>query len=260
MAGPTWAPVETSEELEEAIRSVGTPGFLKRAFGGYDGRGQVRIESPNEAKQAWQQLDESACVLERQVNYLSELSVIGARDLNGEVALYGPITNVHVNGILDHSIFPAAVPEASAETAREMATAILEGLDVVGVIGVEMFLTEDGAILVNELAPRPHNSGHLTIEGHKTSQFEQHARAVLGLPLGSSAPAHPASAMVNLLGDLWDSGEPNWEPTLSESHSRLHLYDKAPRPARKVGHITTVAAGPEAALEIALGLRQQLER
>ena len=258
VAGPSWAPVETKQELEQAVQSVGAPGFLKRAFGGYDGRGQVRIESAAEAGEAWKQLDESPCVLERQVDYLSELSVIGARAQNGEVALYGPITNVHVDGILDHSIFPAAVPDASAKMAREMASAILEGLDVIGVIGVEMFLTVDGTILVNELAPRPHNSGHLTIETHATSQFEQHARTVLGLPIGSCEPRFPGSAMVNLLGDLWSGGEPHWLPVFEEPQSRLHLYEKEPRPARKVGHITTVSEGPDTALDIALGLRAQL--
>jgi 5-(carboxyamino)imidazole ribonucleotide synthase len=258
LAGPAWAQVHDLDELDEALRTIGIPSVLKRAQGGYDGRGQCFIDPGTDARAAWASLGEVPCVLEERIDFVAELSVIAARDLGGRLAFYGPITNVHDHGILDHSVFPSHVPINVATEAREMARTIVEGLDVVGVVGIEMFLDTNGRLLINELAPRPHNSGHLTIETHATCQFEQHARAVLGLPLGSARALHPASTMVNLLGDLWSSGEPNWPVALSDDSTRVHLYGKKPKPRRKVGHMTVVAETSDLAREHALRLRQQL--
>jgi 5-(carboxyamino)imidazole ribonucleotide synthase len=199
------------------------------------------------------------CVLEGRIDFVCELSVIGARGFDGETRFYGPFLNEHRDGILDHSTFPAGVPEKTCEEAREIARTILEDLDVVGLVCAELFLDGDGRLLVNEIAPRPHNSGHLTIEGHVTSQFEQHVRTSFGLPLGSTEPLWPASAMANLLGDLWEGGEPDWPALLRDPAARLHLYGKEPRPARKVGHLTVVGEDAAEAKGHALELRERLE-
>lgn len=241
--------VRSAAELALALEALGTPAVLKTAGWGYDGKGQVRIQRPEEGKTAWEALATGEAILEAFVDFEREISVVAARGLDGAFTHWGAIENRHRNHILDVSSSPAAVAPAVAAEAVEIARGILEKLEVVGVLCVEMFVTQDGALLVNELAPRPHNSGHLTIDAAVTSQFEQQVRAVCGLPLGSTELLRPA-AMANLLGDLWQDGEPDWAAASRYPEVKLHLYGKAAaRPGRKMGHLTALAATPEEAVE-----------
>ena len=243
-AGVTCAPfaeVNSLDQLEQAIQAIGLPAVLKTSDSGYDGKGQTIIRSVNEIEDAWANLSGQPAVLEGFVDYLRECSVLVARSPSGELAVQGPIANDHVNHILDVSMFPHPELEPYADAAQAITRKVAEELDLVGLICVEFFLTPEGELLVNEIAPRPHNSGHLTIEASTTSQFEQQVRAICGLPLGSTETISPA-AMVNLLGDLWEGGEPCWQSVLADSHARLHLYGKAEaRPGRKMGHLTVLA-------------------
>jgi 5-(carboxyamino)imidazole ribonucleotide synthase len=238
--------VHTITDLQQGLTTIGCPAVLKTAVSGYDGKGQVLIHHPAEAEAAWQAVGQAGCILEGWVAFERELSVVGARDVDGRFAHYGVIENSHANHILDISKAPADVPPAIQEQATAMTRTVLEALDVVGVLCVEFFYTSDGRLLLNEMAPRPHNSGHLTIEACLTSQFEQQLRAVCGWPLGSTEYVRPA-AMANLLGDLWFTAdgaqrEPNWAKALALPGLRLHLYGKHnPRPGRKMGHLTAVA-------------------
>ncbi len=255
-----FAPVRSLEELEAALGALGTPAVLKTAGWGYDGKGQVKIASPGEAAAAWGAIGGEEAILETFVDFDREVSVVAARGLDGAFAHFGVIENRHQRHILDVSIAPAAVPPAVERAAVEIARGILEGLGVVGVLCVEMFLKTDGRLLVNELAPRPHNSGHLTFDAAVTSQFEQQLRAICGLPLGSPELLRPA-AMANLLGDLWASGEPDWAAACRYPDVKLHLYGKAAaRPGRKMGHLTALAATPEAALAKVVAARRALTK
>jgi 5-(carboxyamino)imidazole ribonucleotide synthase len=241
--------VQSLDELPNAIAHVGYPAILKTADWGYDGKGQVRIASPYDAAGAWGPQQASPCVLERFVEFKCELSVIVARGVNGSIATYGPIHNSHCNQILDVSVMPAGVHPQIASDAVDIAREICKQLDVVGVLGIEFFVTADGSLLVNELAPRPHNSGHLTIDAHVTCQFEQQVRAVCGLPAGSTEQLRPA-AMANLLGELWNYRDPDWSAMCSLGDVKLHLYGKrAPQPGRKMGHLTALAADGETAAD-----------
>jgi 5-(carboxyamino)imidazole ribonucleotide synthase len=236
-----WRHVTTREGLGAALGELGCPAVLKTAGFGYDGKGQVKIESAVEADAAWDALGAAECVLEGWVRFRQEVSVVAVRGTDGAFAHYGVIENAHKNHILDISTAPADVSPAAAQDAEAIAHTILDALDVVGVLCVEFFLMPDGQLLVNELAPRPHNSGHLTIDGCVTSQFEQQLRAICGLPLGSTEFVRPV-AMANLLGDLWGQGEPNWAAALALPGVKLHLYGKEdPRPGRKMGHLTALA-------------------
>jgi 5-(carboxyamino)imidazole ribonucleotide synthase len=256
-----FAAVRSAEELEHALAALGTPAVLKTAGWGYDGKGQVKITAAEEAGAAWASLGTQEAVLEAFVDFALEVSVIGVRGLDGAFAHFGVIANDHRNHILDVSTAPAPisqVPEATAREAVEIARGILEALDVVGVLCVEMFLTRDGRLLVNELAPRPHNSGHLTFDACVTSQFEQQLRAICGLPLGSTELLRPA-AMANLLGDLWRGGEPDWAAACRFPEVKLHLYGKATaRPGRKMGHLTALAADADEARRRVLAAREAL--
>ena len=236
-----FAFVQSVPELLDGVNRLGTPCVLKTASWGYDGKGQCVIHDSAEVESAWDTLGGEEGVLEQFVDFECELSVIGVRDLLGNVECYGPIFNTHANHILDVSVVPAGLPPIIETEASSLARAILEEFDVVGVLCVEFFLTRCGQLLVNELAPRPHNSGHLTIDAHVTCQFEQQVRAVCGLPLGSPELIRPA-AMANLLGDVWDGGPPQWQQLLAYPDVKLHLYGKqTPRPGRKMGHITVQA-------------------
>jgi 5-(carboxyamino)imidazole ribonucleotide synthase len=236
-----FAAINTEAELLAAIRQIGAPAVLKTAAFGYDGKGQVRIDDPAQALAAWDAIGRQEAILEGFVDFESEVSVVAARGVDGAFAHWGVIENTHRNHILDVSMAPAAVEPRIAADAVELAHAVLTQLDVVGVLCVEMFLDRRGRLLINELAPRPHNSGHLTIEAAVTSQFEQQARAVCGLPLGSTELLRPA-AMANLLGDVWETGEPNWAAALAVPGVKLHLYGKKePRVGRKMGHLTALA-------------------
>jgi 5-(carboxyamino)imidazole ribonucleotide synthase len=238
--------VETVRDLE----NFSYPAILKTAGFGYDGKGQKKVGTAAEAKAAFEALGSQECVLEALVDFAFEASVVGARGIDGSFVAFPTVQNAHTNHILDITTAPILTINAT-----ELTRTIFEALDVVGVLCVELFITKSGAILVNELAPRPHNSGHWTIEGAETSQFEQQVRAVCGLPLGSVQMRAPGAAMANLLGDVWENktpnGEnktPNWAALLSIPNVHLHLYGKAePRVDRKMGHLTALAETPEAA-------------
>lgn len=237
-----FAHVPDRAALEPAAAEIGFPAVLKSSASGYDGHGQRRVENAADLAAAWEAVGERPCVLEGFVPFAAELSVVGARGLDGRIALYEPTLNHHRNHILDVSLCPAPVSEAALRRAHEIARAVLEGLEVVGVLCVELFLLDDDTLLVNELAPRPHNSGHHTIDAHACSQFEQQVRAVCGLPLGGTERVVPAAAMANLLGDVWGAGGPDWAAALSDPGVRLHLYGKTDaRPGRKMGHLTVTA-------------------
>jgi len=236
-----FAAVREARATGEVAARVGVPGVLKTTTGGYDGKGQVPVATVEEAGAAWSELGAGEAVYERFVDFDRELSVVAARGVNGRVAVHGPIHNDHVDHVLDVSVCPADVPEAVERRARAIGRAVVEELEVVGVLCVELFLAGDGELLVNEIAPRPHNSGHLTIEAHVTSQFEQQVRAICGLPLGTERQIRPA-AMANLLGNLWQEGIPDWASLLEHRDAKLHLYGKDdPRPGRKMGHVTVLA-------------------
>lgn len=227
------------------------PGVLKTAGFGYDGKGQRRVASLDEAQAAW---NGEPSVLEGWVPFAREVSVVGARGVSGEFAHFGVVENTHRNHILDVS----KAPVEGADRAPEIAKRILAELDVVGILCVEFFQLANGMLLVNELAPRPHNSGHLTIEACATSQFEQHVRAAMGWPLGSTEYLRPA-AMANLLGEAWANGEPNWAAALADPRVHLHLYGKDdPRAGRKMGHLTALGATPDEAAAAAIKARERL--
>ena len=232
--------IKTIEDLYKAVEELGTPAILKTAGFGYDGKGQSKIKAISDIGPAFHDLKGNDSVLEAFVDFDKEVSVVCARDRQGNFAHYGVIENEHANHILDVSFAPAIVSEKVFKEAIEIARALADTLSYIGTLCVEFFLTKDGKLLVNELAPRPHNSGHLTFDACVTSQFEQQLRAVCGLPLGSTEFYKPA-AMSNLLGDIWQNGEPNW-PAALHSDIKLHLYGKTdPRRGRKMGHITAMA-------------------
>jgi 5-(carboxyamino)imidazole ribonucleotide synthase len=250
--------VESPAGVAEALGSFGGRGVLKTAGFGYDGKGQTELNGSGEVEAALAALGGREAVLESFVDYECELSVIGARGVDGSFGHYAVIRNDHRNHILDVSVCPAPVPDAVAREAVEIARGVMEALDVVGVLCVEFFLARDGRLYVNETAPRPHNSGHLTIDACVTSQFEQQLRAVCGLPLGSTAQPRPA-AMANLLGDLWADGEPDWAAACAFPGVKLHLYGKSEaRPGRKMGHMTAVADTVEEAANMVRRARAAL--
>lgn len=253
-----FSSVRSLDELKSALQRIGCPAVLKTAAFGYDGKGQVKITAVDQAENAWQSIGQQDAILEGYVNYEKEISVVAARGIDGSVAHYGTIENIHRYHILDLSISPAQIESTITTQAIELACSVLEKLDVVGVLCVEMFLTSAGKLLINELAPRPHNSGHLTIDACITSQFEQQVRAVCGLPLGSTRQLRPA-AMAQLLGDLWKFGEPRWQEALTDPAIKLHLYGKhEARSGRKMGHLTAIADTIEEAIQRVLGARQTL--
>ena len=254
---PFW-PVRSRPELQQAIAQAGLPAILKTADWGYDGKGQVRLEHSDDVERVWPRFAGGEAILERFVDFACELSVVAARAADGTILTYPPTRNSHSRHILDVSVTPAGLTPQQADEAAEIARQIVTRLEVVGVLCVEFFLDRQGQLLVNELAPRPHNSGHWTIDGCTTCQFEQQVRAVCGLPLGAIRPHGPA-AMANLLGDLWQDGAPLWQAALSDPDVKLHLYGKAePRPGRKMGHLTVLASTPEQAEQKVRAARQRL--
>jgi len=236
IATAPWHAVESADELVVALAAVGTPSILKTARMGYDGKGQRKVLKPADAAKAFVDFGGAECVLEGFVKFEREISVVVARDLTGKVRTYVPVENEHKHHILDVTVAPARLPAATAKKALAMAAKIARKLELVGVLAVEMFLSKGGEIRVNELAPRPHNSGHWTIDACVTSQFEQAARAALGLPLGDPA-RHSDAKMKNLIG-----AEANaWAKIASNPQAKLHLYGKAEaRPGRKMGHVTWI--------------------
>lgn len=254
--GP-WRPVTSVAEAESAVSALGRS-VLKKPVGGYDGRGQVRVGSAGEAGPAWASLGSGPVLVEQFLDLELELSVLVARREDGVMQAYAPAVNHHEAGVLDWSVWPGDLPPAVVRRAMQVARGIAETMRIVGLIAVEMFLTRDGRLLVNELAPRPHNSYHHSERAASTSQFEQFVRAVCGLPLGSVDPLRPG-AIANLLGDLWERGEPDFASALMVPDVRLHLYGKASaRPGRKMGHLSAVGATVEEAREKVLTARERL--
>jgi 5-(carboxyamino)imidazole ribonucleotide synthase len=250
---------DDEQQFVEAVRRMGAS-FAKVCHGGYDGRGQMRIASADDAGAAWSSLGASRTVVERGLDLAAELSVLVARRPSGEVVAYPPALNHHEEQILSWSVLPAPLPEHVLSRAREIALGIATELRVEGLLVTEMFLLEDDTLLVNELAPRPHNSYHASEAACRTSQFEQAVRAVCDLPLGAPDIVQPA-AIVNLFGDLWlDGGEPAFDRALALRGVQLHLYGKrGARRARKMGHLTATAATPEAAVALAQAARAALD-
>lgn len=256
--GPRFRAIGSRADLEVGLRDFGYPAILKTAGFGYDGKGQTRISSADQINSAFPESD-ADLILEEFVDFQCEVSVIGARGLDGAFTHWGVIENAHRNHILDLSTAPANVPAQTAKEAAEIARGVLEKLNVIGVLCVEFFLTKTGKLLINELAPRPHNSGHLTFDACVTSQFEQQLRTVCGLPQGSTELLRPA-AMANLLGDLWENGEPNWSAACAIPEVKLHLYGKlTPKPGRKMGHLTALSETPQHAAQLVLSARERLE-
>ncbi|MFI4861291.1 MAG: 5-(carboxyamino)imidazole ribonucleotide synthase [Phycisphaerales bacterium JB063] len=264
--GP-FAPVQSLDELRDAAQRIGVPAVLKTAGGGYDGKGQRVLHNGDDAElvYAWEDLGRQPCVLEGFIDFEQEVSIVAARGVNGEVVCYGPIANSHRNHILDISVVPSGAPLDVESRAVEIATKVMTALDVVGVLCVEFFQTRQGTMLVNELAPRPHNSGHLTIDAFTASQFDQQVRCVTGRPPEAIELRQPA-AMVNLLGDLWPTpgpdgtqADPEWPIVQDNPALHLHLYGKAqPRPGRKMGHLTALARTPHEAIRDAVEARARL--
>jgi 5-(carboxyamino)imidazole ribonucleotide synthase len=256
--------VASRAELDDAARALGFPCILKTATFGYDGKGQTKLNAPSDVEPAWAALGQPLGVLEGFVSFACELSVIVARGQDGALCTFDVAENLHEHHILDVSVVPARVSAATKKAATELAIAIAKSLDLVGVLAVELFLVDDdtpaGRLVVNELAPRPHNSGHFSIDACLTSQFEQQLRAVCGLPLGDVTLLRP-TAMANLLGDLWDDGEPHWPGALSVPGVKLHLYGKnEPRAGRKMGHLTALADSVDDARASVLEARRRLRR
>jgi len=250
-AGLPLAPfrrVRNLTELQAAAQELGLPAILKTAGFGYDGKGQARIVKPEDFVGAWDAIGQQEAVLEALVDFEREISVVAARSAHGDFVHYGAIENHHSQGILDISLAPARIPDTLTAEAVEITRAVFEKLQVVGVLCVEFFVTRAGGLLINELAPRPHNSGHLTVDANITSQFEQQLRCICGLPLGDVAQLAPA-AMANLLGDVWTPGEPDWPAAAAIPSVKIHLYGKlSARPGRKMGHLTALAPDVERAL------------
>ena len=234
------------------------PAILKVARFGYDGKGQARVANQAQAQAAFEAFKGEQCVLEKMLSLDYEVSVVLARDAQGNVAAYPLAENSHLNGILDVSIVPARAPKAIQDHARQLAIKIAEKLEYVGVLAVEFFVS-NGELLANEMAPRPHNSGHYTIDANVTNQFEQQLRALVGLPLGDSR-LHSQAVMVNILGDIWKNGaEPAWDKIFARAELKLHLYGKhEPRPGRKMGHYTVIGADQETVIVNAIKAREEL--
>jgi 5-(carboxyamino)imidazole ribonucleotide synthase len=260
-----WAPLVNDIDIA-AASSIGVPAIVKTARLGYDGKGQHAVDATATVATVWQALGGVPCVVERRVPLDVEVSAIVARSASGDTVVYPIAENEHRDGILDVTIVPARVDERLASEAATLAVAVADALDYVGVLAVEMFVS-GGRLLVNELAPRPHNSGHWTLDGAHTDQFAQQVRAVTGSALGDPSMTAPAAAMVNLLGDLWfpvpgsEPIEPDWAVALADASAHLHLYGKREaRPGRKMGHLTVLGTDATDAAESARSLQDRLRR
>jgi 5-(carboxyamino)imidazole ribonucleotide synthase len=246
-----FRPVRDAEQLEAALHSLRLPALLKTSRLGYDGKGQATVSDAASAAAAFERFGRVPCVLEERLELETELSVVLARGANGEIAAFPTGENRHRDGILETTVVPARVSQRLADEARDLAIAVAERMRYVGVLGVELFVANGGRLFVNEMAPRPHNSGHYTMDACAVDQFEQQLRTLCGLPLGEPWLLTPV-AMINLLGDLWIPGEPRWAEALRRPGVRLHLYGKTePRPGRKMGHLNCLARDPDRALALA---------
>ena len=254
-----FANATSLDELWDAVARLGTPAVIKTAAFGYDGKGQHKVTTPADVEHIWTAIGRQEAVIEKFISLQAEVSVVGARGVSGEIVLYQLFENRHRDHILDVTTTPAAVSPQVALRAAEITREILEELNYVGVLCVEFFVDTNGELLVNELAPRPHNSGHLTCDAASTSQFEQQVRAICGLPLGSARLLAPAAAMANLLGELWEDGEPNWAAATRFGDVKLHLYGKSePRRGRKMGHMTAMGRTVDEALDRVISARDAL--
>ena len=251
------AVIESSADFARALEQVKLPALLKTARFGYDGKGQARVDERDQLGSLFTQWKGVPCVLEELLALEREISVVLARGDDGEVAVFPVAENRHARGILDLTIAPARISHALAQEATALASRLATQLNYVGVLAVEMFVV-GGRLLMNEIAPRPHNSGHYTIDACRTSQFEQQVRVLCGLPLGDPSQHTPA-VMLNLLGDIWRGDEPNWGAVLRHAGAHLHLYGKREaRPGRKMGHVTVCESTPERSLQVALEIRAAL--
>lgn len=252
--------IKTLDDLYRGAETIGYPAVLKTAGFGYDGKGQTKVGQHADIEAAFYAMDGREAVLEGFIDFEKEVSVVCARDEAGNFVHYGVFENEHSDHILDVSLAPAIVSETVYSEAVEIARSVADAFGYIGTMCVEFFVTKDERLLVNEIAPRPHNSGHLTFGPCVTSQFEQQVRAVCGLPLGSTEFYRPA-AMANLLGDLWKNGEPDWAAAIAEPNVKLHLYGKAqPKPGRKMGHLTATAAMATQAADAVRRAREQLRK
>lgn len=254
-----FAIIDSLEDLEKALTTIGTPSVLKTAAFGYDGKGQLKISSENPDTAAiWKEFGGHRAVLEGWMDFSMEISVLVAANEQGEISTFPVAENIHTNHILDYSIVPARISEDLQRSAEALAKDIARKLGLVGLLGVELFVLPDGTLAVNELAPRPHNSGHYTIDACVTSQFEQFVRAVCGLPLGSTKLLSPVT-MVNILGDAWTGREPDFAELLKHPEAKLHLYGKKDaRVGRKMGHFTVLADSAESSYQLAQELKTKL--
>ena len=258
LATAAFAAIYEDADIVAAIETLNAPLLMKTASMGYDGKGQIQVNTLAEARTAFEQLGNTACVLEEMIDLEQEISVILARSINGQIAVYPVGENRHVNGILDTTIVPAALDASLGEKAIDMATRLADSINYCGILAVEFFCTRQGELLINELATRPHNSGHYTVDACATSQFEQQVRMMCGLPPGDTHMLSPV-IMTNLLGDIWKTGEPDWQQVLNESQAHLHLYGKKEaRPGRKMGHINCLAENVEQALATTARIRSAL--
>jgi len=250
--------ISSESDLAAAYTSVGPPALLKTNRLGYDGKGQAPVNGLEELRRWFAEFGNQPCILERRVKLDTEVSVVLARGDDGATVTFPVAENRHVAGILETSVVPARIDSSLSKKAQEMAASLAQAMGYVGTMAVEFFVS-DGELLVNEMAPRPHNSGHYTLDACVTDQFEEQVRALAGLPLGEPTLLSPV-AMVNLLGDLWARGEPRWARALADPRVKLHLYGKKePRPGRKMGHLTVLAATPGEALEAARAAKGRLE-
>jgi len=253
-----FAPVRHAAELEAAWEIVGAPALLKTSRLGYDGKGQCAVASRDDARQAFAGLGGVPCILERRRALAGEISVVLARGDDGALAAFPPGENRHVDGILETTLVPARFPGALLDRAVALAGEVATRLDYVGVLGLELFVTDDGHLYANEMAPRPHNSGHYTLNACDVCQFEQQVRALAGLPL-TEPRLLSAVCMINLLGDLWTRGQPRWDAALALPGVSLHLYGKRePRPGRKMGHLNCLAETADLAEALARRARAAL--
>ncbi|MCF3651196.1 5-(carboxyamino)imidazole ribonucleotide synthase [Synoicihabitans lomoniglobus] len=260
-----FAEVEAGGDMAKAIKRIGMPCVVKTADFGYDGKGQLKVTSAAAVATATQAFAKQRAVVERFIDFKCELSVIVARNSAGETRTFPVVENIHTHHILDFTIAPARVSESVTAAAAKLAVNIAEAFGLVGILAVELFLTDEGELLVNEMAPRTHNSGHWTLDGCVTSQFEQQIRAVAGLPLGDTAMTVPAAIMVNILGDAWQwegdspAGAPDWNALLQEPRAKLHLYGKSePRRGRKMGHFTVTGDHVDQTFDLARDLKDVL--
>ncbi len=252
--------VDSAAALEAAVAELGLPCVLKTAAFGYDGKGQRKLTGGEDLEEVWTTLGVPRGVVEAWVPFQCEVSVVAARGQDGQFVPFACVENIHTHHILDFTLAPARVPAQTSAAAVDLARRVAEALNYVGTMAVELFVLHDGTLLVNEIAPRPHNSGHYTIDACETNQFEQQLRAVTGMPLGNPAQPVPA-VMVNLLGDVWytEVNHPDWSPVLSHPRANLHLYGKKKAlPGRKMGHFTVLAPTVEQAFAEARAIKEEL--